>query len=442
MSFRRLGAALFEISLLGRSRALFFLLIVGCAAFFLAAEILLVGTASSFTTPSVARRILVVDRDDPRLEYRLGQIYQYIDPAEAVRHFRRATQLSPFSRRYWSHLASVCESLGDNECADKAWVFLTKLCPMVPLYHWHAAQSYLRTNQVEESLAQIRRLVDLDPTYAPDAWDSLRAVLGPDVIFQKLLADRSDPEIKVEYVDFLSGQSDHDAAYRIWRSVVSNSRPFSFSSARPYLERLISLGRIGEAKAVWQDLEGLDIVRVPAPVESDNLIFNGDFEQVPLNAGFDWHWSDRMTYLAVDFSAPAAYHGAHCLRIDFTVNRNDEYEPVSQIVAVLPSHRYRLEAYVRSEDITSDTGPSLRVTDTQQPSFPDAISETTVGTTPWNPVRLDFSTGTETQAVRLSIWRPRGRNFPTEISGTFWLDAVSLKDTGPAAQESAAGGQH
>ena len=149
-----------------------------------------------------------------------------------------------------------------------------------------------------------------------------------------------------------------------------------------------------------------------------------------------------MTYLWVDFSAPAAYHGAHCLRIDFTVNRNDEYEPVSQIVAVLPSHSYRLEAYVRSEDITSDTGPSLRVTDTQQPSFSDAISETTVGTTPWHPVRLDFSTGTETQAVRLSIWRPHGRTFPTEISGTFWLDAVSLKDTGPAAQESAAGGQH
>ena len=59
----------------------------------------------------------------------------------------------------------------------------------------------------------------------------------------------------------------------------------------------------------------------------------------PLNAGFDWRWSG-MTYLAVDFSAPGAYHGAHCLRVDFTVNRNNEYEPVYQIVPVLPNQTY------------------------------------------------------------------------------------------------------
>jgi len=37
--------------------------------------------------------------------------------------------------------------------------------------------------------------------------------------------------------------------------------------------------------------------------------------------------------------------------------------------------------------------------------------------------------------VRLSLWRPRGRAFPTEISGSFWLDAVSLSDTGLAVAQ-------
>jgi len=36
----------------------------------------------------------------------------------------------------------------------------------------------------------------------------------------------------------------------------------------------------------------------------------------------------------------------------------------------------------------------------------------------------------------LSVWRARSRSFPFEISGTFWLDAVSLKE----ADVSAAGG--
>ena len=56
-----------------------------------------------------------------------------------------------------------------------------------------------------------------------------------------------------------------------------------------------------------------------------------------------------------------------------------------------------------------------------------------MGTTTWHPVRLYFSTGPETHSVRLSIWRARGRIFPTEISGTFWVDSVSLKSMGSAA---------
>jgi hypothetical protein len=265
-------------------------------------------------------------------------------------------------------------------------------------------------------------------------------VQEPDLIFQEILADSADSEIKVGYVDFLSRQGDDDDAYRIWRLVAEKPRPFPFSSAKAYLERLVASDRIQEAEVVWQDLQRLGIVKRSEVNARDNLIFNGDFEQSPLNAGFDWRWS-RRTYLAVDFSAPGGYHDAHCLRIDFTVSRNEEYEPVYQIVPVLPNHAYRLDAYVRSEDITSDTGPYLRVSDTQQHSFEDALSQTTVGTTPWHPVLLFFSTGLETQSVRLSIWRPRGRTFPAEISGSFWIDAVSLKDTSPATQ-SASDGQH
>jgi hypothetical protein len=241
--------------------------------------------------------------------------------------------------------------------------------------------------------------------------------------------------LKMSYIDFLSAEGEDEDAYRIWQRLAANPGFFPFSSAQPYLERLIARGRMEEAAGVWQDLVRLTIIKKTEADESGNRVFNGDFEQFPLNAGFDWRWSDQLAYLALDFSAPGAYRGAHCLRIDFTVSRNEEYEPVYQIVPVLPNHSYRLEAYVRSEDITSDTGPSLRVSDTQQPSFRDAVSETTVGTTPWHPVQAYFSTGPATHAVRLSVWRPRGRVFPTEISGSFWLDAVSLECLEPQESE-------
>jgi hypothetical protein len=440
MIWRRFGAARFEISLRQRTRSLLFLIGVGAASLLLAAETFLSGIVSSFETPTQGRWLLALDSNDPELQYRLAQVYKNSDSAESVRHLRRATELSPYNRFYWSRLGSACESLHDTQCADQARERLVQLCPMVPSYHYDAAQIDLRAHRLDEAVAQFRRLLELDPTFAPGIWSSLQTVFGPDLVFQKMLADSANAVIKVGYVDFLSDQGDNDAAYRVWRLVVVNPRPFPFSSAEPYLERLISLGRIDEAESVWQDLERLGVVKRSEIEENDNLIFNGDFEHPPLNAGFDWRWSG-VTYLSVDFSASGAYHGTHCLRIDFTVKRNDEYEPVYQIVPVLPNHTYRLEAYVRSEDISSDTGPSLRVSDTQQPSFPDAISEMTVGTTIWHPVRLQFSTGPETQSVRLSIWRARGRVFPTEISGTFWVDAVSLKSMDSGVEKTATDGQ-
>ncbi len=425
------GAPL-DISLQGSLRPLVFLAAVGFASLLLAAETSLMGLVTSFDTPSAGRLLLPVDAGDAQLEYWLGRVYQPTNPAEGLRHLRRASELSPYNRRYLSQLASACESAHDTQCAEQALERLLQLCPMVPLYHWRAAQFDFAAHRQDASLAQFRRLLQLDPSYAPAAWLSLQPVLGPDAIFERVLPDRTASALKVGYVDFLSYQGDNDAAYRAWKLTVADSGPFRFSDAEPYLNRLIDLGRIDEAAAVWRDLERLEIVRGSEADASGNLIFNGDFEQAPLQAGFDWRWSPNLTFLALDFAAPDAFRGDRCLRIDFPVSRNSEYEPVYQIVPVLPDSFYALEAYVRSDSVTSDTGPALRVTDTQQPGFPDAISDTTVGTTPWHPVRLYFSTGPKTQAVRLSVWRPIGRTYPTEISGTFWLDDVSLELVDPS----------
>src|SRR6184192_1505450 len=427
MSLRQFGVARVEVSLQERSRSLPCLMAVGAVSMLLAAESAIVGSSSSFERPSTGRLISVLDSDDPQLQHRLGQVYAEVDPDESARCLHRATELSRYSRLYWSDLASACQSTGDTECADRATEHLLKLCPMVPYYHQLAAESYLRKNRLDESLAQFRRLLELDPIYATGTWADLLTVLEPDVIFQKVLANNNkiDSTVEVGYVDFLSAQGDNDAAYRIW-NLVANRRPFPFSSVQSYLERLISTGRIEEATHVWQDLERRGTVKSPDAEEKNHLVFNGGFEQSPLNAGFDWR-AGPGAYMAVDFAAPGAYQGARCLRVDFKVGRNDEHEPAYQIVAVQPNHTYSLKAYVRSQDITSTSGPCLRVTDTQQQGFEEAIGETTVGTTDWHPVSLSFSTGPETQSVRLSLWRPRGRIFPMDISGSFCLDLVTLE---------------
>jgi hypothetical protein len=269
--------------------------------------------------------------------------------------------------------------------------------------------------------------LELSPEYA---WTTFRLCLqatrDPQVILEKVLPSGADAKLKLAYIDFLIAEGDADFAYRVWGQTVAGASPFAFSLAAPYLQRLLDLGRYKEAISVWGDLERLGTVNKPPGEDRDNLIFNGGFEQVPLNGGFDWH-TREVPYLWFAFPNSGAYRGGRCLRLDFTVGRNDESEPVYQFVPAAPKQDYLLTAYARSDNITSDSGPRLRVLDPACPTCLNISSEMTVGTTSWHPLSLKFSTGDHAQVVRVSVWRPLSRTFPTEITGTFWLDAVSLK---------------
>ena len=435
----------FEFLLGSRWRAGVFFLAIGLPGLFVVAQtirIALAATLGKSTAPARLRRALAYDPANPKLHHRLGQIHSYYsvedrDPAESVKHFRRATELSPYGAGYWLDLAKVCLLMGDTASADAALNRALELSPMSPRTRWTAANHYYQTNRLEEAWPQFRRFLELSPGYAPATFQlCLRASGDPQLIFEKVVPSGSDSRLRLAYVDFLSAYGQIDFAHRFWVQTVANTSPFPFAWARSYLDRLLALGRDHEAVGVWKDLERLGIVTPPSTAEADNLVFNGNFERPPLNAGFDWRFS-AFPYLEFDFQDSKAYQGTRCLRLDFTVKDNAEQEALFQIVPVTPNQTYQLKAYVRSENITSDSGPRLRVLDPTCPGCLSVSSETTVGTTAWHPVSLNFSTGSQTRLVRLSVWRARSRTFPTEITGSFWLDAVSVKAASSPSEKAA-----
>lgn len=384
-------------------------------------------------SPSVSevRRGLALDSDNAELHYRLSQLYAdslaMSNLAAGVAEARRATALNPNKFDYWLSLASACESVRDEVCADQSLQRALALCPMMPRVWWTAGNSYLRANQREVAFSCLRRLLQLSPDYVAAALGlTYRAYGDPKTIFEKLVGGGSDARLALAYADFMSANNEFDAAHNAWSQVASRGMGLAFAAVRPYLENLMSHGRFQEAQAVWLDLEGRGTIVKPADREQGNLVFNGGFDQPPLSAGFDWR-SQTSPYVSVDFADRSAHQGAHCLRVDFPLSGNVELEPVYQIVPVAPGQAYTLAAYVRTSDITSECGPQLRVVDPNCSACPSASTEPTSGTTDWHPVKVSFTAGEQTQVVRLSVWRARCRTFPMEISGIFWLDEVSLR---------------
>ncbi len=425
--------------------------------------------ADSTEIPQV-RRALALDPSNARLYDRLGMLlYQASsslgqgDPKQSAEYLRRAVELNPHQVFYWSDLGAICEVLGDRACADHAFERSVELSPRTPQTEWLAANHCLRTGQTLAALARFQRLLTLDPSYSQAVFAlCLRVLDDPEIVLEKVLPRRSDRRVQMAFVNTLADRGQPEFAFKVWsqsvalESGISNpesrgdrqqatgrreqgtgnrgqgtASSIPLAPATRFLEHLIELGREQEAQAVWQELLRSGTVSRPQSRDQETLIFNGDFEQTPLNAGFDWRYS-AMPYLWLDFADPAAYRSSRCLRVEFTVKQNQEYEPVDEIVPVAPDQRYLLTAFARTEGITSDSGPRLRVVDVLCPACLEASSSSEVGTTPWHRVSLSFSTKASTRFVKVSIWRPRCRTFPTEISGIFWLDDVSLKPIGPA----------
>ena len=384
------------------------------------------------------QRALALDAGNPKIARRLGLAYFYsmesVDTSRGLDYLRQAAELSEYGAPYWADYGRSCDSVANLECAGQALERAVQLGPTTPRYHWLLANHYIQSDQPDKAAEEFATLLRLDPDeYAQKTfWVCLKAFDNPDQIFRKVLTDKATPDLKLMYAEFLCDTGRADSAGQIWRDITAKPAVFAFSLAAPYLVRLFNLQHYEAAEKVWRDMERLGVVRRSADEDRRNLIFNGGFEQPPLNAGFDWIYRD-LPYLVVDFADSHACQGRRCLRLDFTVPRNEEYQPVYTFAPVEPGRSYGLQFYARSENVESDSGPRLRVIDPMCRSCLDVASEMTVGTTPWHPLGLTFTAGPQTKVVQVVLWRPRGRSFPTEISGTFWLDAVSLQVVAPSS---------
>jgi hypothetical protein len=121
------------------------------------------------------------------------------------------------------------------------------------------------------------------------------------------------------------------------------------------------------------------------------------------------------------------------------VGQNGNYDLLDQIVLVQPNTQYQLSANVRSDSLSSDSGPRWRVEEMRCGDCEVLTSDPTLGTTSWHQVNLSFLTHAHTQSLRVSFWRPPGNMPPRDITGSVWLDHVSLRPTEHSGADTAQG---
>ena len=274
-SMRPLTVNYIEFSLKSLRRSGLFLSLAALVTLVGSAEAIKIAAVTALgksTEVSDVQKALALDPGNPVLHNRLSQLYgDSLEPsnlAEAVQEARRATALNPNKSDYWLTLASACESVRDNACADQALQRALDLSPMVPQVWWVAGNHYLRTDRPESALPCFHRLLELSPDYAAPTFDlTLRAYGDPKMILEKVVGDEKDPRLALAFADFMSANNEFDAAHQAWTQIAAGGSPFPFAAVQPYIERLLGHGRYQEAQAIWLNLEGRGVIAKPADSE-------------------------------------------------------------------------------------------------------------------------------------------------------------------------------
>jgi len=374
-------------------------------------------------------RAVKLDPSNADYHMQLGGLYEYspvdIQLGKAEEHFRRATHLNPYDPEAWLDLAAAVQFQGRLGEAEACFRQVDLLAPNLPIYQWPLANFYLLQDNTDEAFRHFRAVLAGTNRYDANVFSmAWKATDDAGKILQQLIPERVATEFS--YLNFLLAQHHLDQADAVWKRILAGQEQFSPGSASPYIDNLIAARRPEEAYQVWTDLQKKGLIRYSFTPSETNLMSNGDFEDEMLNFGFAWRIVPMEgVYAGLDTSN---YHSpSHALLVQFSGNQNVFYGHVLQYRMVSPGQAYRLHAFMKTEGITTDSGPRLQVYDAYSFAALDKSTEDLTGTSDgWTPLLLDFTTGPKTQLIVVRLIRVPSKKLDNLVSGKVWLDDVQL----------------
>jgi tetratricopeptide (TPR) repeat protein len=344
---------------------------------------------------------------------------------DVVKQYEEAVSLSPNDYRLWMDLGVAREGAGDAESGEKALRRAVELAPAYADPRWFLGNLLLRAGRREEAFAELRRAGDANPaTYRPQIFNLAWQVYGGNAAEMKAAVGDS-ASARGSLAAYLSGRGRTDDALDLWSSLNKVEKEDQREVGEGLLNALVSAKRYRSALGLFRDLSGEESAEV-------GQFQNGGFENEVMGAGvvnpFGWQVrSVPQAQTALDQRHKHA--GARSLRVTFNASNAFNFDNVSQLVVVEPSTQYRLECYVRTEDLKSAGAPIIEIVDSTDGSVVAASSPLSIGTNDWQLLVVDFKTTARTEAVTVRTGRApcamEGSVCP--LFGTIWYDDFNLQ---------------
>ena len=369
---------------------------------------------------------------DPQVHYTLAVLarrsFEPDELAESLRRYEQAAALSPNDYRLWQELGRARGQAGDTAGGERALRHSVALAPHYAMPRWYLGNLLLRAGRTEEAFTELRGAAELHPDLRQQVFALAGQVFGADTRRIAEVAG-TNAAMRAQLAEYFVRQKRADEALQVWAAMGADEQRAQAGAGTTLLRALLDSGRAHAA---------LEVFRGIAPEAAEPVavgrVTNGGFEsEVNTSGANPFGWSVQQSPQAqAALDARGGRGGGRALRLNFSARAAAAYNGLSQLVAVEPGARYRLEFFVRTEELKS---VSTLVTEVVDPSTPErrvlaASAPVAAGTNDWQPVTVEFAAPARAEAVVVRLSRVACREELCPIFGRIWYDDFSLQRLG------------
>lgn len=368
---------------------------------------------------------------DPQSHFTLAVSYEKSlrpeDVAIAVQEYEQAVSLSPHDYRLWQALARARERAGRTSEAENAFRRAISLSEYYANPKWLFGNFLLRQGRTDDAFSHLRIAGSLMPSLQPQVLSLAWSVYDGDLTnVTRALGDKLSTRVLL--IDHLVRLKRFDDALALWAEFRPQDKRYVTDTGEGLLHSLLEAKRFSDALQIWQDISPTGELTpgtgqmTNKGFEQDIALSNRDF------FGWDIEEGDQP---AITVDTIRYNGGARSLLLTFNSRTGGELRDVSQLVLVEKATRYRLEFYVRTEELKSLSTLVVEVIDADAGA--NKLASTTAvppGTNDWSPVTLEFTTPETTNIITVRITNAPCPSSVCPIFGKIWYDDFNIRRVG------------
>jgi hypothetical protein len=326
---------------------------------------------------------------------------------------RRALLSDPLDGRAISSLAFVAERNGDLTRAETLMSFSgARSWRNPPAHLWLFAQA-VRRGKFDEALVQADGLLRVQHWHFQASIFPVLTLFGlyPDGLEALERSLTANPPWRRAFLRQVVEGGNERLTMQLYRFLLRSGQPPTALEMKPYLDRLILVGRFEEAHQDWRatSSQGEMLTRYP---------YNGNFEAPLDGSPFNWVFDD-VGGAEVEITEGADRGNRRALRVQFSGARA-YLGRVGQLLMLTPGG-YRLELAAKASNLRAERGLVWQVSCAGSGTV---LAETTpvTRTAPWTELAVKFSVPPSdcgAQWLRLTI--PARTASESEIEGDVWF---------------------